>query len=108
MRNYFIHFSILYSYAIVSPCRFTRRVVQDILQLMVAADSSGDSSDSDSSDDDDLELMLLENCLHKRHLGTHLNFEDISEDDFESLFRYISCLYHRVLHTYFCCEKCIG
>ena len=84
--------------AIVSSSRFTRQVIQDILRLMVAEDSSDNSSDSDSSDDDDLELMLLEKCIHKRHFGAHLNFEDISEGDF---FRYISCLYHGVQHTFF-------
>ena len=34
---------------------------------------------------DDLELPLLENVFSGREFDVHLNFEDISEDDFPSL-----------------------
>ena len=53
---------------------------------MLAEDESS-GEESDSSSDEDLELLLLENVFSSRELGAHLNFHDISDDDFESLFR---------------------
>lgn len=49
-------------------------------------ESSGEESDS-SSDEDDLEMLLLQNLFSSRELCAHLNFMDINDDDFESLFR---------------------
>ena len=57
---------------------------------MVAEDnSSGEESErgSNSSEDDDLELLLLHNYFNPRELSAHVNCQDISEDDFQSLFR---------------------
>ena len=57
---------------------------------MVAEDnSSGEESErgSDSSEDDDLELLLFQNYFNPRELSAHVNCQDISEDDFQSLFR---------------------
>lgn len=57
---------------------------------MLADDnSSGEESESgsDSSDDDDLELLLLQNVFTPRELSTHVNYQDIGEEDFQSLFR---------------------
>ena len=57
---------------------------------MAAEGGSSEGSSSDSSDDDsmdDLELLLLQNVLCGTEFDVHLNFEDISEDDFPSLFR---------------------
>ncbi|XP_074629750.1 uncharacterized protein LOC141887347 isoform X3 [Acropora palmata] len=57
---------------------------------MAAEGGSSEGSSSDSSDDDsmdDLELLLLQNIFCGREFDVHLNFEDISEDDFPSLFR---------------------
>lgn len=57
---------------------------------MAAEGGSSEGSSSDSSDDDsmdDLELLLLQNVFCGREFDVHLNFEDISEDDFPSLFR---------------------
>ena len=67
-----------------------RRVTQELLQIMLAEDDSSDEeseSCSDSSDDDDLELLLLQNVFTPRELGARVNYQDISEDDFQSLFR---------------------
>ena len=67
-----------------------RQVTQELLEIMVAEDnSSGEESESgsDSSEDDDLELLLLQNVFTPRELGAHVNYQDISEDDFQSLFR---------------------
>ena len=57
--------------------------------MLAEDDSRGEEleSDSDSSDDDDLELLLLQNFFTPRELGAHVNYQDISEDDFQSLFR---------------------
>ncbi|KAK2551539.1 hypothetical protein P5673_027507 [Acropora cervicornis] len=58
---------------------------------MAAEGGSSEGSSSDSSDDDsmdDLELLLLQNIFCGREFDVHLNFEDISEDDFPSLFRF--------------------
>ena len=57
--------------------------------MLAEDDSRGEESDSgsDSSDDDDLELLLLQNVFTLRELGAHVNYQDISEDDFQSLFR---------------------
>ena len=57
---------------------------------MAAEGGSSEGSSSDSSDDDsmdDVELLLLQNVFCGREFDGHLNFEDISEDDFPSLFR---------------------
>lgn len=67
-----------------------RRVTQELLEIMLAEDnSSGEESESgsDSSDDDDLELLLLQNVFTPRELSAHVNYQDIGEDDFQSLFR---------------------
>ena len=67
-----------------------REVTQELLEIMVAEDnSSGEEleSGSDSSEDDDLELLLLQIVFTPRELGPHVNYPDISEDDFHSLFR---------------------
>ena len=67
-----------------------RRVTQELLEIMLAEDnSSGEESESgsDSSDDDDLELLLLQNVFTPRELSTHVNYQDIGEEDFQSLFR---------------------
>ena len=67
-----------------------RQVTQELSEIMVAEDnSSGEESQSgsDSLDDDDLELLLLQNVFTPRELGAHVNYQDISEDDFQSLFR---------------------
>ena len=67
-----------------------RQVTQELLEIMVAEDnSSGEESESgnDSSNDDDVELLLLQNVSTPRELGVHVNYQDISEDDFQSLFR---------------------
>ena len=57
---------------------------------MLAEDESSNEeleSGSDSSDDDDLELLLLQTVFTPRELGAHVNYQDISVDDFQSLFR---------------------
>ncbi|KAK2558016.1 hypothetical protein P5673_019584 [Acropora cervicornis] len=67
-----------------------RRVTSELLEIMAAEGGSSEGSSSDSSDDDsmdDLELLLLQNVFCGREFDVHLNFEDISEDDFPSLFR---------------------
>ena len=67
-----------------------RQVTQELLEIMLAEDdSSGEEleSGSDSSDDDDLELLLIQNVFTPRELGAHVNYLDISVDDFQSLFR---------------------
>ena len=67
---------------------------------MAAEGGSSEGSSSDSSDDDsmdDLELLLLQNVFCGREFDVHLNFEDISEDDFPSLFRW-SLVYLNALH----------
>ena len=57
--------------------------------MLAEDDSSGEESESgsDSANDDDLELLLLQNVFTPRELGAHVNYQEISEDDFQSLFR---------------------
>ena len=55
------------------------QVTQELLEYL--------GSGSDNSDDDDLELLLLQNVFTPRELRAHVNYQDISEDDFQSLFR---------------------
>lgn len=56
--------------------------------MLAEDDSSSEESESGSdSSDDDLELLLLQNVFTPRELGAHVNYQDISEDDFQSLFR---------------------
>ena len=58
------------------------------MQLTLAKDSDT-SDDSSSSEDDDLEMLLLSTLWpHKKELGCHINYLDIPEQDFESMFRY--------------------
>ena len=57
---------------------------QEILELMLAQET--DDSDSNDSDDD-LEMLLLTTLATKKDLGSHINFMDICQDDFTSLFR---------------------
>ena len=60
------------------------------LEIMLAEDdSSGEESESgnDSGNDDDLELLLLQNVFTPRELSAHVNYQEIREDDFQSLFR---------------------
>ena len=67
---------------------------------MAAEGGSSEGSSSDKSDDDsmdDLELLLLQNVFCGREFDVHLNFEDISEDDFPSLFRW-TLVYLNALH----------
>lgn len=58
--------------------------------MLAEDESSGEESESasDSSNDDDLELLLLQNVFTPRELGAHVNYQDISEDDFQSWFRW--------------------
>jgi len=57
--------------------------------MLAEDDSSGEELESggDSLNDDDLELLLLQNVFTPRELGSHVNYQDISVDDFQNLFR---------------------
>ena len=48
------------------------------------------SSSEDSSDEDDYEFLFLEMLFNpKQQLGKHLHLHDISEEDCETMFRYL-------------------
>ena len=56
--------------------------------MLADEDSSSDGSSLDSDEsDDDFELLLLHNFASTKELGAHLSYDDISEDEFENLFR---------------------
>ncbi|XP_074634726.1 uncharacterized protein LOC141893231 isoform X2 [Acropora palmata] len=83
---------------------------------MAAEGGSSEGSSSDSSDDDsmdDLELLLLQNVFCGREFDVHLNFEDISEDDFPSLFRFQKHDFVRLVNGlklpdfYFCQQRSV-
>ena len=56
--------------------------------MLAEDDSSGEELESGSDSSDDDELLLLQNVFTPRELGAHVNYQDISEDDFQGLFRW--------------------
>ena len=56
--------------------------------MLAEDDSSGEELESGGDSlNDDLELLLLQNVFTPRELGSHVNYQDISVDDFQNLFR---------------------
>ena len=61
--------------------------------MLASEDESSGEDSGESSEDDDVELLLLQNVFNRRDFGGHLNYQDIEEDEFQSLnFVVINCV----------------
>ena len=71
---------------------YLRQDQSELLEVMLADESSESSSES-SDATDDIDLLLLDSlgCLEEpRSLGPRINLEDIEDIDREQMFRYTS------------------
>ncbi len=71
---------------------YLRQDQSELLEVMLADESSESSSES-SDATDDIDLLLLDSlgCLEEpRSLGPRINLEDIEDIDCEQMFRYTS------------------
>ena len=70
-----------------------RRNIFEALQLLSAQDSESDSESNSDSGENDVEVIILTAMFIPESNVPHINYQDISEDIFENLFRLVLKMY---------------